>query len=295
MPETSRARVEIKVEHVRPSEGTGTRDAFWSPIIQQSAGVTFGTEDLWPKVEAVEAALKNRLGTALREELREYFAQSGAFRRGPEGHFATMPERFALLLPLVGFEVRYLNYGSLDLTLEIAGAKNLASLFEGNLDLFLIFLHGYLPAAFQTATNLDPSGLTFNAFPSADLASVFASANAPVSPEPAPPMQPAHTPQPASPAPTPSPVPPATDRLKSAWLIANYSLVVPVLLSLLVLYVWAKGLSEERAELQALHKELLLREQALVKISVDRSLELDKQQSALVGALKPQAQPATKP
>ncbi|TCV83177.1 hypothetical protein EDE11_110136 [Methylomonas methanica] len=111
----------------------------------------------------------------------------------------------------------------------------------------MLCLRGYLPAAFDAsliALELFVDDFSFHVLPSQTLMSTFA--------------EPIGTTATLSGPPEPDTArvnPDRADRMKSVWLLTNYTLAVPVLLALAVVYVAAKGLAEERNELQAIARE----------------------------------------
>ncbi len=74
--------------------------------------------------------------------------------------------------------------------------------------------------------------------------------------------------------------------MRSVWLLTNGTLIVPVLLSLAVLYVALKNVDQERAELLEIRKDLLSREQALERKTSEHMMELGKSQLELLKLLK---------
>jgi hypothetical protein len=167
------------------------------------------------------------------------------------------------LINLVQFDVSNVRYSSLDFALEIAGIKQLLELFNGDLDLFMGFLSAYLPVAFETTFELnDVSNLKFESWPTPDLVRAFGASGA------------------LGTVGSPS------DRYRSIWLLANGTLIFPVLLSLLILYVAFKGLIDHREQLIGLTRDVSVRERALLDQAGRRISELEQSQIEMTKLLQ---------
>lgn len=270
-------RVHLNVRVTRVGERFSEREArsaFWEPLIDrilERQGEAPRTAPR-PLIENLERRLKVILGRNLRAELIGYFTAQpfGHGRGGREPILVAsgLPTKYHTLLPLVGLEFTNIGYGSLDLTLDITGIKNLVDLFDGNFDLFMMFMQTYLPTAFGASLselNIPDEDFQFDICPTSSLLSAFAA------------------PAGGRPAPT------NTDRsyrMQAMWLLTNFSLVVPVLVALFIMYVAATQIARERDNVDALRRDLSSREEAFVKVVTDRSIELEKSQSELVKTLK---------
>lgn len=274
MAEQNVARMRVRVTHpgYRGGERHDARDAFWYPLIREIEPIR-PDRDI-PPVDLIEARLRQNLGRHLHNALIAYF--SGADMRRLAEHASVQaaheerPARTGLLpqhaalLPLVSFQLRQIEYGSLDLALEIAGIQQLAKLFDGNFDVFMMFMEGYLPVAFEETLapfHIDTEFLLFEAVPSQAVFADFASAS------------------------RPSVAARMRDKAESMRLLVNGTLVIPVLLALAVLYVAAKNVAQERGELAALRKELSVRELTLAKSAIERAAQLERAQLEMIRLL----------
>jgi len=69
------------------------------------------------------------------------------------------------------------------------------------------------------------------------------------------------------------------------WLLANGTLVFPVILSLLVLYVAYKGVADNQEQLNGLVKDVRERESGLLKLGGERIAQLEGSQTKLIELL----------
>lgn len=286
------AEFSIHIRHVDREYNAASseeRMIFWSPLIEKElADWAPEARPARPSVDLIESLLLQSFGRCIKEALVSYFSLASRQDMRFPGGVLVAPEypiapKFADLLPLVGFEVRTIEYGSLDLSIEIAGVQYLAKLFTGNLDVFMMFLKGYLPEAFTEALrplNLNAHGLSFDPQPSTGLLTAFATSTAPTG--------------------TPTEFPTVSkltsefsDKSRFFWLIANGSLVVPVVLSLAVLYVAIKDRSEERLELRTALKDVTAREAIILQHDSNRVKELEKTQMELMELSKLRAYAVT--
>src|SRR5262249_31075245 len=159
-----------------------------------------------------------------------------------------LPAKYATLIPLVGLEVTTISYGSLDLALEFTGLKHLVDLFDANFDLFMMFMAAYLPTAFGASLSelgfLNETDFEFNVVPSGALTTAFATPAG------------GTTQTPASPSQATAASQKEKSRLKKMWLLTNSTLMVPVALALIVMYVAYKGVVDEKAELAAVRQDV---------------------------------------
>lgn len=158
------------------------------------------------------------------------------------------------LLSQVGFKARIKGYSSLDFSLEIAGAENLAKLLGGNFDLFMILLEAYLPSAFDSIQNYeyDKNPLLFETTATEDLIELFANEAG---------VQKTKT--------------SVSRKANWVWIVNNFSLLFPVLLALLVCYAALKYTYSIDESLQASLKEVRKSEQLLLERSMRRVSELE--------------------
>jgi hypothetical protein len=156
------------------------------------------------------------------------------------------------------FRPRVMSYSSLDLGVAISGIKALISFFGANADAFQLFLEQYVPAAFITAAGMFPGTPTaFDVGLSPGLIQQFAIAAAAPEDQGAVPSG-----GQATPAATTSPItvtPAQKDLAKSLedlaesqrkarllWLLANGSLLIPVLISVWLLLEAKKEIVDAR-------------------------------------------------
>jgi hypothetical protein len=286
--------LEVKVAHGH-SEALSTNrsksEEFWNPLIKRRELQLMKENSTLeiPQIPILESKLAIALPHYLRQELAKYFLLESLQSPAPLDRvrviIPSIEARAVSLLPFIGIRVASIQYNSLGLTIEFSGAHHLLELFDSNFDLFMMFAQTYLPMAFTGAMSeigLPGSDFSFLIAPTTRLATTFASS--------------AITPQLAAQAPAPTPTSPVTsvalDRAKAIWQIANFTLVVPVLLALLVLYLAGKTLSAEKSDLKEWRKELIALEQANAKTAQERLTELEKVQIELITLLT-NSSPAT--
>ena len=274
-------RIRVSVPGQPENVKADRRESFWSrvrerPHIQSSYEPSSTSE--------IEAALLREFGRHLHDFLVKHFHSAW---QGPDARGMSSLDQFqatypvpaaAALLPLVFFEARVLGYSSLSLGVEIAGVKQLAELFDGNYDTFMMFLRQYVPLAFSYAAQPFSTGdLCFEIAVGPGLREEFVrdvrshSGNA-VSRGSAMEM-------------------PA--KAYSFWLIANASLVVPVLLALVILYIAARTVSEEHRQLSDFRESILAREQGIVATHSKRVAELEALSLELFNTLRSSPTPST--
>lgn len=285
------ARLEVHATHARPPEARAERaraerslaEAFWAPLFEASHSDT--RPGKMPSIAFLEARVSSALPRHLKYQLERHFQAR---------EWLVVTERAKDLLPRIGIGVGEIRYGSLDLAIEFTGVKHLVELFDSNFDLFMMFARAYLPVAFSDTMRdlaLDPDGqLIFQLAASPGLVRAFSPAPAAPTPAPSPPpTQPAadaetvivnHTMAAGRQAGNAGTA--ALDRAKALWQISNFSLVVPVALALLVLYVYAKSLSDDRRDLRAWQTSLTAREQAQARATQERIAQLEKVQGELL-------------
>jgi hypothetical protein len=226
-----------------------------------------GTVDV--SANELEARLLKNFGSQLKQKLVDYFHESWS-GRGHRHDFPGMSLQSAgpaignhvVALGRVLFEARIDRYGSLDFSVEIAGARQLASLFDNDLSLLLMFMRTYVPAAFEDATSIHsiPKGaFDFDVSASDELREVFATA----------PKKGALR-------------LPDASREMVLWTIANGTLIPAVLLALIVCYVLFKGTVEERASLISAQQRVAEQQAAVLKESTQRLEQAHRLEDELI-------------
>lgn len=131
----------------------------------------------------------------------------------------------------VTFAVRRVTYGSLGFDLSLGSLDKLATIFENNFDSLQVSLEAFVPLAFADVLDSNfASALDFEIAPSAGLSAQFAVQHAPT-------VQP--TVHPVGPGPAAG----ARDKAEWIWRLANGSLLVPLIISILVMWYGIKELS----------------------------------------------------
>jgi hypothetical protein len=217
----------------------------------------------------LESRFLKNFGTQLKQKLVDYFHESWS-GRGHRHDFPGMSLQSAgpaignhvVALGRVFFEARIDRYGSLDFSVEIAGARQLASLFDNDISLLLMFARCYVPAAFDDATSIHSvpkDAFDFEVSASDELREVFAT----------PPKKGALR------------LPDASRELV-LWTIANGTLIPAVLLALIVCYVVFKGTVDERASLIAAQQRLAEQQAAVLKESTQRLEQAHRLEDQLI-------------
>lgn len=208
-------------------------------------------------------------GRRLRELLlTDYEDGPERHRRGPmkESGFVEVvgQSRSAFAFQVAGF-----RYGSLALDIDVLGIKALADFFDHNAELCELVLAQYAPLALAYA-------ITSNGYSRVDglMSEVDASPLGPafLALASATPVQPSN---PAKPSRQTSPglVRGVAAGLKWQWIAANTSLLVPVLLSLGVLYFGFVGLDRERERVWQAIKDLSEKQNEVLRILNSKSSE----------------------
>ncbi len=150
------------------------------------------------------------------------------------------------------------RYGSLSLDLDVAGVKSLVEFFDGNMEVFQVALEQYAPTALGgSVTSYDRNnirGMECSAVPSAALAAAFTASSG------------AATGQ--SSQSVTSGLGSKLQAVNWAWIIANTSLVVPVLLSIFVWYVTVQGIEKDREQLRQMISSLADKQNEVIKLLV---------------------------
>lgn len=268
---TLRVRVVARDENLFIDEEPRAR--FWRAVTH----ATKTSADTAPLL--FERRLEENFGDQLKRRVVNYFHTSWRgddHRQDFPGRVVTLEkaDQQGLALSHVFFEAHVRGYGSLDLAVEIAGARDLAALLDNNLDLFMMLMRAYIPYSFRQVTNVygNEDAATFDITASPELREAFEG-------------RPRRTPA----------LPQAMGGREFAiWALTNGTLLPAVLLALLVCYVTYKGVAEERALAAASQQRVLAHQEALLKQSNDRAQRLaaveDKLLERALAALPP-AQP----
>jgi hypothetical protein len=193
----------------------GRRGAFWDSVFEARTTRFDGLRSSTETHEGylyLERTLTNEFGYRLTAAIDARLMQ-----RNEQARFA--------------FRVSELEYGSLELGISVSGIKALAEACGGDLGFFTSLVEQYTPDAF-----------TESVFRSGWPDSLKAATLATMTPGPT--LTRAFT---ASAPPELAPGDPAEQRFARAWRAANTSLLVPVILALLVCFVAANWLADERA------------------------------------------------
>jgi len=208
-----------------------------------------------------EWQLTNVFPKMLHQSFSEHFGNW--YTEPPVAGSSKTPIQFA-------FRVSGIRYGTLSFDLGIGGLTSIAKLLDHNFDLFKMLTETYVPQAFSYTFDLlsEPekaSSLVFSYTPSQSIAEAFTNlspltlpSSLPISPTSPPPQTSEHE-----------------EKLKWFWLVSNFSLVVPVLLSLLVLWVFLNA--NERLASRELDLTRLLVEQqkAFIEAQTKRNREIE--------------------
>jgi hypothetical protein len=255
-----------------PASEGGSRSAFWEPRTSSTIGIShYGGEegfrepyqevDYWE--EKVNSQFGKNLGAAMLNALSRQLNPGGIWDR--ESHTALsisssaqeIPAYSELLnryaeLSLVLFQARITSYSSMTVGLTIAGVEHLVRAFNSDFESFRIFLEGFIHPAYEDIVgerfaNQLRSVLT----PSAQLISEFNAPSAPLPSSPSVPPASDKTP------PTETRASQAAEKARFAWILANTSLVIPVLLALVVLFVAFQEMNVARTQYNTAIQSLL--------------------------------------
>jgi hypothetical protein len=171
------------------------------------------------------------------------------------------------------FKASIRSYSSLNFDVEIAGVQALAEIFGADLQLFQMFLEAYVPLAFQSAMHDWDFDCTSAVTLPASTAQAFKLAD-----------KNASTAGQAEAASSSGP----RGRAAWIWILSNTSLVVPVALALLVLYVQMKSLEEQRTALNQRISELQKREEAAQRTFAEQHKLISEYTLEVARILKPQ-------
>jgi hypothetical protein len=168
-----------------------------------------------------------------------------------------------------------IRYGSLSFDLEIAGLEALAQLLGHNFELFQMLTEMYVPQAFMSAFGLYNTpvveDLQYSYAPTPGVALAFSAPQAlPAA------VQPQTVTTPPTAVAANSPAQSRDDKLQWFWKVANFSLLVPVFLSLLVLWAFVNasdGLASRQLELTKL---MLEQQKTVVDAQTRRNADMER-------------------
>ena len=133
----------------------------------------------------------------------------------------------------VTFSVTNVRYGSLTFDLSLGSLGKIVTVFDNDFDSFRVFLEAFVPISFAESTDHGfAQSLDFEIVPAPGLEQQFATSEAATSPEK------------ASAAGGPIPVQASRERAEWLWRLANGSLLVPLLISILIMWYGLKELGQ---------------------------------------------------
>jgi hypothetical protein len=247
------------------------REHFWRPIQQQLR--RGDTEGATP--ERLESALLVTIPRALHGMLMGHY-QSPAVRHN-EWVTSHPHELYAVF-----FRASMDGYGSALLAVDVGGAKELAALLKGNLDTLAMLMETFVPAAFAAAipSSFNQDDFAATIAPTAELSRIFAEARERERAVAAPAVGVSGT----------STGDTRTDgwlqRAPRALIATAFSLLTPVILSLIVLYCAAQVLMQNQSELARREAAFASKEQALRQAEHAAIAELQKENIELVRILR---------
>lgn len=230
----------------RETDRSASAGGFWHYIQQHMTPAA-----RFASGEEMERRLRREFGMVLRNLLLTEFLKGRAYgvRNGSPGESATAERESAAeagAAPLFALDVASdINYGSMSFDLCVAGLRGFLGFFDSNWQLFRIAFVQYCPIALailasgyagpadgmaidQLAVAVEPSQEMIDAFNRASAGAVDGSARQGL-------LDGLRV----------------RDAANWAWISSNTSLLVPVLMALVVLYVAHRGVERERRELQA--------------------------------------------
>lgn len=265
------ATISIRSERRALKDTGSARDEFWHPIQQRTEA---GNRESAESIDRLENNVIAGLPTVLHQLLLQHFqAPSVRFN----GLIAAHPRE----LYAVFFGVAIEGYGSALLAIDVGGVKELAELCRGNIDTFTMLMEAFVPAAFANVVPSTHGQADFVATiaPTAELARVFTQvrdtqmgASVPGGNAGAPPSGESSSGWPA--------------KIPRALVATAFSLLTPVLLSLIVLYCAAQLLMQDRSELSKREAVLASEQQDLRKTEYAAVVDLQKQNVDLIRLLR---------
>ncbi len=229
--------------------------AFWAYVQRHFRNGGIDNEN----IGEMEKRVVQRFGRYLRDLLATDY-RTGAdydYRRRPFPVEFVM-ERSAVPLPAFAFQVAGFRYGSLSLDVEVAGLKGLTEFFDKNSDLLRIVLCQYAPNALAMAVGgngrASIDGLECKIQSSPEMDRPFTS------------LPSAPTGTTANTQPADSGSSKKLESLNWAWIVSNTSLVVPVILSLVIVYFAFVGIDHERERLSQAMSSLADKQTEMIKV-----------------------------
>jgi hypothetical protein len=254
------ATISFRTPQIDVKEAVSARENFWRPIQQSLRREDRETES----IDTLESALIANFPRALHRLLMEHF-QSRAVRYNQS--VTSHPRE----LYAVFFRTSIEGYSSALLAVDVGGVKELAEVLKGNLDVFTMLMETFVPAGFAGVIPSPRNSGDFVATiaPTAELSRTFAEARAPqgVIAIPGVGVSDALTGETNTGG--------WLQKAPRALLAAAFSLLTPVVLSLIVLYCAAQMLLQDRSELAKREATIVSQEQDLRK--TERSAAADSQ------------------
>lgn len=205
------------------------RRRFWNPLREQVEKTSFHDPTEFNFEQAIkiwEDRFIGDFGQNLKLQLRHHL--------GLGVEYDHIRPDLETTLQAVFFETHILKYNSLEASIVITGLSKLAELFDANADVFLRFLMMYVPVVFRTTF----SDLSLRGYYNFDISIPEGTKNRFARRSDVTEDKQKRT---------------LLERLRSSidqatgiWLVVNISLVVPVLLALVILFITFQGLIEER-------------------------------------------------
>ncbi|OXC78650.1 hypothetical protein [Caballeronia sordidicola] len=162
---------------------------------------------------------------------------------------------------LFAFKIRRIDYGSLLFSVDVVGIKNIAELFEKNFDVFVLVTSAYVRSAFGTTFNVVEDMIEVDPIDFCEVKSAFE-----------------HNGETPS---TESPDPIRLAHLKYVWNVVQGTLILPLLLALLVCFVWMNAWYHERDVQKSEREELTKERGALLELSKTQITSLVQQNTDL--------------
>ena len=266
------ATVSLRAEP-RILKGTGNaREDFWRPIQEQLRGQNLEIEGIAP----LEEALVANFGIALHQLLMAHFETPGQVQV-PGARFREWVTVHPPGLYAVFFKASIESYGSALLAVDVGGVKELAELVRGNIDTFTMLMEAFAPTAFSRSFPGRHRVGEFQATisPTAGLSRVFAEVRSSQlgSSAASGPVGDAHPGESGD---------AWLAKVPRALVATAFSLLTPVLLSLVVLYCAAQMLLNDRSELIKREAVLSSEEQGLRNTERAAVVELQKENVELI-------------
>lgn len=270
------ATISIRSEHPATQDTRSAREEFWRPIQQRTEAVN---RELAESIDRLENNVIASFPTVLHGLLMQHF-------QTPSVRFKELVTAHPRELYAVFFGVVFEGYSSAVLAIDVGGVKELAELCRGNIDTFTMLMEAFVPAAFANVVPSTHGRADFIATiaPTAELARVFTQVRTT--------QAGASVPSAGTGSPTGEGSGGWLAKVPRALVATAFSLLTPVLLSLVVLYCAAQLLMQDRSELSK-HEALFASEQQdLCKTEYAAVVDLQRQNVDLIRLLRaPPASP----